>query len=389
MADSDIEIFGEDIAVYGASDGEEAPDSGSLFKKRRVASASATAAADPAGAAPAGSHWARDGVVFSLQFDNLNDFRQLVALLVQVQHKATVDGVLFHVVQEPEFSGLVTTMCLDSVMLTGRLECKVLHIQPDARTCFYVNVSDLATQLRHIKQDNVCVVTKRADDPKILINAFATGPGTSSTQEMTITETDVASDRPDFFPPMQYGFNMTVSAPDMKALVQQAADISADVLEVTLFRSTAAGAIASLFQFEATGAARCQSVKQRFVNFVEQGVDSEGVFSLDRAINGDIAAGRLVKVMRRGYSVDVLKHLTMSLKNEHQITLSFGPPSVLDETTNAYIPWEEFIGGMDLPADEEAPDDVKLINGALYFSINMSPGSYIKVLLYSRNDGDE
>jgi hypothetical protein len=197
-------------------------------------------------------------VIFSMMFGNLEELRQLVSLYVHVQQKASVDGVLFHVVHEEKdgeepFGGLVSTLMLNGLLMTGRLQCKMLHYKKDERTCFYVNVEDLSLQLRHIKQDNGCIITKYRGDSQLRINVYSIAPGTSNTQRKKLTELAIDSDEPDYFPEMQYEFSMVISANDFKTLVQESADIGATCLSVTLYRrrpTTEQTGISSLFQFE-------------------------------------------------------------------------------------------------------------------------------------------
>jgi hypothetical protein len=322
-------------------------------------------------------------VIFSMMFGNLEELRQLVSLYVHVQQKASVDGVLFHVVYEDEdrqepFSGLVSTLMLNGLLMTGRLQCKMLHYKKDERTCFYVNVEDLSLQLRHIKQDNGCIITKYRGDTQLRINVYSIAPGTSNTQRMTLTELAIDSDEPDYFPEMQYEFSMVISAMDFKSLVQQSAEIGANCLSVTLYRrrsSNGQRSPASLFQFDAITDTRSKSIQQRYVNMGEDDMDTEGVYSLDTIIDESINSGELEKMRKCSYAVDTLKSLTMSLKNQHQLTLSFGAPKVKDES-GQFLEWEDF------QQDEEA----EFLNGALYIGINLGPETYIKMLLSNRVD---
>jgi hypothetical protein len=322
-------------------------------------------------------------VVFSMMFGNLEELRQLVSLYVHVQQKASVDGVLFHVVHEDDdgqepFSGLVSTLMLNGLLMTGRLQCKMLHYKKDERTCFYVNVEDLSLQLRHIKQDNGCIITKYRGDSQLRINVYSIAPGTSNTQRMTLTELAIDSDEPDYFPEMQYEFSMVISAMDFKSLVQQSADIGATCLSVTLYRrraSTNQGSPSSLFQFDAITDTRSKSIQQRYVNMGEDDMDTEGVYSLDTIIDESIKSGELEKMRKCSYAVDTLKSLTMSLKNQHQLTLSFGAPKVKDES-GQFLEWEDF----------QQDDEAEFLNGALYIGINLGPETYIKMLLANRVD---
>jgi hypothetical protein len=370
---------------------EDDIDNSTLFNKRKLASSGDTSLKAPKLEPGSVADDKYKDVIFSMMFGNLEELRQLVSLYVHVQQKSAVDGVLFHVVHEEEdgeepFSGLVSTLFLSGVLMTGRLKCKMLHYKKDERTCFYVNVEDLSLQLRHIKQDNGCIITKYRGDTQLRINVYSIAPGTSNTQRMTLTELAIESDDPDYFPEMQYEFSMVITAMDLKSLVQQSADIGASCLEVTLYRkrregtseSSGASGISSLFQFDAVTDTRSKSIQQRYVNMGDDSMDTEGVYSLDTIIDDSIKTGELVKVRKCAYSVDTLKSLTMSLKNQHQLTLSFGVPKVKDQN-GQFLAWEDY------QQDEEA----EFVYGAMYIGINLGPETYIKMLLARRVDGED
>jgi len=327
-----------------------------------------------------------DDTVYSLLFEHLEDLRQLLSVLVSVQSKVAVDGVLFNVVNQDDFSGVCTTLMIGSLMIIGRVKCRLRKFptDPRERTCFFVNVEALLTQLRHVKTDHLCVITKYRNQEQLVINAYATARGTTNTQRMTLREVMTDSYEPDWFPEMTYGFDMVLSAMDMKNMVQQVVDIGAQLLSVTLFRNSDAqeGDIASLFQFEADAGTRCQSLQQRHANLVGDAVDTDGVFSLDAAIDDAIENKHLVQVARCGYSVDTLKDITSALKNQHQIVLSFGLPAVKNEESGEFDEWDQF-------AKDSEQQVVDFLNGALYLSVNMSTeGSYIKILLGKKIDDD-
>ena len=110
----------------------------------------------------------------------------------------------------------------------------------------------------------------------------------------------------------------------------------------------------------------------------DDSMDTEGVYSLDTIIDDSIKTGELVKVRKCAYSVDTLKSLTMSLKNQHQLTLSFGVPKVKDQN-GQFLAWEDY------QQDEEA----EFVYGAMYIGINLGPETYIKMLLARRVDGED
>lgn len=376
----------EDVeeATDEPQDGE---DNASLFKKRKLEAKETKAKAKQVIApkkVPGGKY---AGYMFAMQISDVNSFRQIVSILCQVQTRCSVDGVMFHITQEDAFSGLEFTLSLDSVLLTGRLACLPLHVWEDDSACFYVNVGDLSTQLKHIKHDNVCVITKKAGDSQLVINSYAQGPDTSSVQVMKLNEPELLDEHPGYFPPMKYDFDLVLSAPDMKTLVQQASEISATAMEITLFKASGSNPadISSVFQFEATEEARCKSVQQRFVNYAEKSVDSDGVYHLDTLIADMMANGTLKEKVRHSYTVETLKFITMSLKNEHQITLSFGAPSIVDGDTREVIPWDQYITEL-----KEDPDNdtsaVDFMADALFLNINLNEDSYIKMLVSARVD---
>lgn len=384
---------GDDGEVDAESEGQDDSEiddisNSTLFNKRKLASSGDTGLKAPKLEPGSVADDKYKDVIFSMMFGNLEELRQLVSLYVHVQQKSAVDGVLFHVVHEEDggeepFSGLVSTLFLSGVLMTGRLKCKMLHYKKDERTCFYVNVEDLSLQLRHIKQDNGCIITKYRGDTQLRINVYSIAPGTSNTQRMTLTELAIESDDPDYFPEMQYEFSMVITAMDLKSLVQQSADIGASCLEVTLYRkrrndSSGASGISSLFQFDAVTDTRSKSIQQRYVNMGDDSMDTEGVYSLDTIIDDSIKTGELVKVRKCAYSVDTLKSLTMSLKNQHQLTLSFGVPKVKDQN-GQFLAWEDY------QQDEEA----EFVYGAMYIGINLGPETYIKMLLARRVDGED
>lgn len=363
--------------------GNEDISNSTLFNKRKLASSGDTPLKGPKLEPGTVADDKYKDVIFSMMFGNLEELRQLVSLYVHVQQKSAVDGVLFHVVHEEEdgeepFSGLVSTLMLNGLLMTGRLQCKMLHYKKDERTCFYVNVEDLSLQLRHIKQDNGCIITKYRGDSQLRINVYSIAPGTSNTQRKKLTELAIDSDEPDYFPEMQYEFSMVISANDFKTLVQESADIGATCLSVTLYRrrpTTEQNGISSLFQFDAISDTRGKSIQQRYVNMGGDDMDTEGVYSLDTIIDDSIKAGGLEKMRKCSYAVDTLKSLTASLKNQHQLTLSFGAPKVKDES-GQFLEWEDF------QQDEEA----EFLNGALYIGIDLGPQTYIKMLLATRVD---
>jgi hypothetical protein len=411
MTDSDIEIFGESASqdtadvtvdttyvtvehtlreqdnanensteeVNEESAGETPSSNSTMFHKRKLEAAPEQ---PPKQVKVEGGDKYKD-VIFSMMFGNLEELRQLVSLYVHVQQKASVDGVLFHVVHEEKdgeepFGGLVSTLMLNGLLMTGRLQCKMLHYKKDERTCFYVNVEDLSLQLRHIKQDNGCIITKYRGDSQLRINVYSIAPGTSNTQRKKLTELAIDSDEPDYFPEMQYEFSMVISANDFKTLVQESADIGATCLSVTLYRrrpTTEQNGISSLFQFDAISDTRGKSIQQRYVNMGGDDMDTEGVYSLDTIIDDSIKAGELEKMRKCSYAVDTLKSLTASLKNQHQLTLSFGAPKVKDES-GQFLEWEDF----------QQDDEAEFLNGALYIGIDLGPQTYIKMLLATRVD---
>lgn len=409
IVDSDIEIFGEEAKSVseaesasvskakeavesGAEEAESEAeaDSGSLFRKRKET------ASEPPCDAPAPPKKTKverpdryKNVAFAIQFGNLRDLRQLVTLLVNIQEKSAVDGVLFHVVHntepgEDQFSGLVTSLFLNSVMVMGRVDCNVKHFDREARTSFYVNVNNFATQLRHIKQDNVCVITKYIDDPELVINAYADAVDACSTQRKTLSEMAVDSYDPDYMPDMQYNFNMVISAADLKSVVQEAVDITAETMELTLFRNckpkTDAPDITSFFQFNAKSAARNTSMQQRYINR-NSNMEDDVMVGLDTLMDEGITSGRLVEVSKRSYTVETLKSITMAVNNQHQITLCFGEPQVKNED-GKFETWEEYVADM----DDDDRNNAEFVQGAMYFCINLGPDTYIKVLLAARVD---
>jgi len=372
----------EDTPVEGA---EGVDDNASLFNKRKQESREATGRQGNAqGGEVRKAPRQYADYMFAMQISDVNSFRQIVSILVQVQTRCSVDGVMFHITQEDTFSGLEFTLSLDSVLLTGRLACQALHVWDQGNACFYVNVVDLSTQLKHIKHDNVCLISKKAADSHLIINSYAQGPDTSSVQVMKLNEPELLEEHPGYFPSMKYDFDLVLSAPDMKTLVQQASEIGATAMDIALFKASGSADITSVFQFEATEEARCKSVQQRFVNFAEKSVDSEGVYHLDTLIADMMARGTLQEKVRHSYTVETLKLITMSLKNEHQITLSFGAPSIVDTDTQEVTPWDEYIAEIQNDPDVTDTSAVDFMADALYLNINLNEDSYIKMLVSAR-----
>lgn len=356
---------------------EDPDDNASLFKKRKV-EAKEKEDKKHKGEVKRASGGKYAGHMFAVQISDVNSFRQIVAILVQVQTRCSVDGVMFHITEDDSFAGLEFTLFLDSVLLTGRLKSLPLHIWEEGQASFYVNVADLATQLKHIKHDNVCVITKLVGSSQLVINSYAQGPDTSSLQQMKLNEPEMLDDHPGHFPSMKYEFDLVLAAPDMKTLVQQASEINAEAMEVSLFQASEECDIKSVFQFEASDQARCKSVQNRWVNFSEKSVDSEGVYHLDTLIKELLEGGQLLQKLKQCYTVETLKYITMSLKNEHQITLSFGAPSIVDGETGEVVSWEDYTANMD---DSSSVD---FIAESLFLSINLNEDSYIKMLVCAR-----
>lgn len=183
-----------------------------------------------------------EGLCFSLRFNMLNDFSQLIEIFSNIDPNSSNNAIKFDVVNNGEFQGIMVSSQRSetSIIGVGSVECIVeyLDASKDSNSCFMINIAKLKIMIRNLPTDNLFYIKKFANSQKIGIESRSPNPDDSTKQTGMLSEMENINgddnSHTNFFATMRFPFHILLDGQAMREYLRKLKDLNNNIVIFTI-----------------------------------------------------------------------------------------------------------------------------------------------------------
>ena len=312
-----------------------------------------------------------ENLCFSLRFNMLNDFSQLIEIFSNIDPNSSNNGVKFDVVNNADFQGIMVSSQRSetSIIGVGSVECIVeyLDASKDSNTCFLVNIAKLKIMIRNLPTDNLFYIKKFANSNKIGLESRSPNPDDNTKQTGMMSEMENINgednDHTNFFGKMRFPFHILVDGQAMREYLRKLKDLNNNIVIFTI-EGVASSTDCSIFRM------------------LGEDNEKDCALGFERSLYKGDDEGDIVYCTREG-SVPKGSHVLQSVQyNTHQILdiIKNMKPSKLRVAFGKYQYYNDELEAM---CDSEEGQD------PLFIELKLGgTSSWVRFLVASRVDGE-
>lgn len=281
-------------------------------------------------------------LAFSLRFNQLNDFSQLIEIFANIDPNTSNNGVKFDVVNNGEFQGLMMSFQRSDQSIIGiaSVECIVesLDTTEGAKSCFIINISTLQILMKCLPSENMFSIKKYRGDNKVHLSHKSPSPDNDITETFVLTELESLQDEEDnptaFFANMEFPFYILLQVHRLREFLRKA---KATNTNNVMFSIEGVASTTDCSVFRIMGQNDDRSLGMGFdKSLVKSEDDGDIVY---RAMEGAAPGGGHV-LQRVQYNTHQILDIIKNMKPSN-LRITFGKHKFLDEATGALVNSEE------------------------------------------------